>query len=78
MYPLPFPLNKMYEEFEGNKLTAGVCATIQPAGSGPGAGQVTIVDQPCSRSGRCNACFLGALMEGCQIAVITPPARTMG
>ena len=77
-YPLPFPLNKMYEEFEDNKLTARTCAAIQPADSGPGVGQVTIVDQPCGRGGRCDACFLGAMVEGCQIAVITPPAGTIG
>ena len=78
MYPLLFPLNKMYEEFDANKLMAGTCAAIQPTNSGPGAGQVSIVDQPCGRGGCCDACFLGAMVEGYQIAMITPPAGTMG
>ena len=79
MYPLPFPLSKMYKEFDANaKIMARTCATIQPTDSGLGAGQVTIVDQPCSRGGRCDACLLGALVEGYQIAMITPPAGTMG
>ena len=52
MYPLPFPLSKMYKEFDANaKIMARTCATIQPTDSGLGAGQVTIVDQPCSRGG---------------------------
>ena len=61
-YPLPFP---MYEEYDNAQLTGEKCALIQPAEETQENGPVTIVDQPCGRGGRCDACFLGAAVQGC-------------
>merc|ERR1711917_185327 len=75
---LPFPLSKMYQEYDDAQLTGEKCALIQPAEDRQEGAPVTVVDQPCGRGGRCNACYLGTAVQGYQIAVLTPPAGTMG
>ena len=68
----------MYEEYDDAQLTGEKCARIQPAEDRQKGDPMTIVDQPCGRGGRCDACYLGAAVQGYQIAVLTPPVGTMG
>ena len=77
-YALLFPLNKMYATIDAAKLTAGSCAIIQTAAEDQAANQATVIEQPCSPGGRCDACTLGAIYEGSSISTITPPPSTMG
>ena len=77
-FPLPFPLSQMYAAYDKAQLTGEKCAIMQPTGDAQTYETVTIVDQPCGPGGRCDACFLGAAVDGWQVSVLTPPAGTMG
>merc|ERR1711914_38848 len=52
-YTLPFPLSKMYQEYDDAQLTGEKCALIRPVAEHPTSAPVAIVDQPCGRGGRC-------------------------